>query len=264
MAEAKSDEVVRLLKRGLNHYGLGDVEAAIASWEEARRLDPENSAVRDYLETAYEELGRSPSSPAPSAKPAQPVQVVGEEDDTPHSLPEASTPPSPAGSGPESTTRTGPTDRAGAVAADRSDESFEARFSSLFEDEGSGDPETCDTLLQGALEAYRDGQVERAWEELDRAARSAPDRLDLRAYQELIRKRLMEGWGNEIGDQGRTLALKLELGELLQRDLQPDEGFLVSQIDGVLTIENLISLSTLDRFRTLQIVARLLREGIVE
>jgi len=28
--EVKREEVTRLLKRGLNHYGLGDLEAAIA------------------------------------------------------------------------------------------------------------------------------------------------------------------------------------------------------------------------------------------
>jgi hypothetical protein len=32
----------------------------------------------------------------------------------------------------------------------------------------------------------------------------------------------------------------------------------------MLTIENLLSLSSLDRFRTLEILARLIRDGIVE
>jgi tetratricopeptide (TPR) repeat protein len=255
MTDVKNDEVVRLLKRGLNHYGLGDVEAAIASWEEARGIDPDNSAVRDYLETAYEELGRAPAAGEEHPK------VVGDDDETPRSLPEGPAPSDSSSSGRESTTRTGPTYRA---APDPGDDSFEARFSSLFDDEGANGAERCDTLLRGALDAYREGRLEAAWQELDEAARGAPDRLDLRAYQELIRNRLMEAWAREIGDQGRSLTLKLDIGELLKRDLQPDEGFLVSQIDGVLTVENLLSVSTLDRFRTLQIIARLIREGIVE
>ena len=54
----RQKEVTRLLKRGLNHYGLGDLEAAIGCWEQARALDPENQAVHDYLQTAYEELAK--------------------------------------------------------------------------------------------------------------------------------------------------------------------------------------------------------------
>ena len=35
-----NQDVVRLLKQGLNHYGLGDLEAAIAAWEEASDTRP--------------------------------------------------------------------------------------------------------------------------------------------------------------------------------------------------------------------------------
>ena len=55
--EKTQRQVTRLLKRGLNHYGLGDLEEAIGCWEQARAVDPDNQAVHDYLETAYEELG---------------------------------------------------------------------------------------------------------------------------------------------------------------------------------------------------------------
>ena len=80
MADSENDAVVRLLKRGLNHYGLGDLEAAIASWEEARQLDPDNHAVRDYLETAYEEAGRPPTGGAGPALAEESIRPVGEED----------------------------------------------------------------------------------------------------------------------------------------------------------------------------------------
>jgi hypothetical protein len=52
--------------------------------------------------------------------------------------------------------------------------------------------------------------------------------------------------------------------DLKALNLQPDEGFLLSQIDGRVTIEELISLSSTDRVRTLETLARFLREGLVE
>lgn len=236
MAEGKNGAVVRLLKRGLNHYGLGDLEAAIAAWEEARGLDPDNHAVRDYLETAYEEAGRKPGG------------AVGDDDPTPVSEPDVDLEEAdPASADADTTYNAGPLEPPATP--------------SLAE---LSDPKNPDTLLEAALEAYRAGRLEEAWRELERAAQRDPSRLDLRAYQEMIRNNLMEQWAREIGDQGRTLQLKLDLSELMQRDLKPDEGFFVSQIDGSLSIENLINLSSLDRFRTLEIIARFIREGIVE
>ena len=58
MDDAKRDELSKLLRRGLNHYGLGELEAAIAYWERVCNLDPDNEAARDYLTSAYEEMGR--------------------------------------------------------------------------------------------------------------------------------------------------------------------------------------------------------------
>ena len=106
MDDARHAEVTRLLKRGLNHYGLGDLEAAISCWEQARALDPENQAVHDYLETAHEEQAARQKKAAPAKKavtppkPAargrarrslprssQPRAPVTDEDDTPKSGP---------------------------------------------------------------------------------------------------------------------------------------------------------------------------------
>ncbi|MFQ5699306.1 MAG: hypothetical protein ACE5IL_13610 [Myxococcota bacterium] len=258
MADASDDRVVRLLKRGLNHYGLGDLEAAIAAWEAAREIDPDNHAARDYLETAYEEAGREPpesgSAPAhvdiddatPKSLPELEVQI---DDPTPRSTPGVDSPaedPTPSDSHP-----------LGSLPAP---EAHPGAPRSLEEWIEMDDP---DTILEEALEAYRSGRLEDAWRALEGASERDPSRLDLRAYQEMVRNQLMEGWAHEIGDQGRVLRVKIEMADLMQMDLQPDEGFFLSQIDGALSIENLIHLSSLDRFRTLEILARLLREGIV-
>ena len=62
MGSARDSEITRLLKRGLKHYGLAELDAAIVCWEKARALEPGNRAARDYLETAYEERVESDPS----------------------------------------------------------------------------------------------------------------------------------------------------------------------------------------------------------
>lgn len=225
--------MTRLLKRGLNHYGLGDLDSAIACWEQARALDPENQAVHDYLETAYEENGgaRKQAAPAPPAAaklrngfPAPPAtrsspgKIVTDDDDTPKSGP-------------------------------------------IIEFETEEDP---DTQLQLALRAYKEGRFDDAWRELNDVAKAQPERLDVQGYLQLVRTERAQTWAREIGDQGRVLRSKISMAAIMKLKLKPDEGFMLAQIDGRLTIADLISLSTSDRVRTLEIIARLLRDQIVE
>ena len=215
MDEATREEVTRLLKRGLNHYGLGEIEAAIGCWEKARELDPTNRAAHDYLETAYEESG--------SPRPDDPVAALegseaSEDDDTPRTV--------------------------------------EPGLSGALSD-------APDTLLATALEAYKAGDLEAAWQRLRDVADQNPDRLDVQGYLAMVRSERAREWAREIGDQGRVLRSTRSTQELMSMNLSPDEGFLLSQIDGRLSIEELLNLAA-DRVRTLEILSKLLEQGVVE
>jgi hypothetical protein len=70
MAEPKEDKISRLLREGLDHYGLGSVAEAILIWEQILELDPDNAEAGDYLQTA--DRRRVPCSE--SSKKAQDAQ----------------------------------------------------------------------------------------------------------------------------------------------------------------------------------------------
>ncbi len=218
MDEATREEVTRLLRRGLNHYGLGDLEAAIGCWERAKELDPRNRAARDYLETAYEESGLRGEKAG-----FQPL----EEDDTPRTSD-------------------------GGIA---------------FADPESGlplsDDTAPDTRLADALGVYKSGNLDEAWDRLRTLAANEPDRLDIQGYLLMVRSERARQWARDIGDQGRALRRARTTQELMGLNLSPDEGFLLSQIDGNLSIEQLLNLSS-DRVRTLEIIAKFLKEGLAE
>jgi len=118
--------------------------------------------------------------------------------------------------------------------------------------------------LQLALQAYKEGRYDDAWRELNEVARSQPGRLDVQGYLQLVRTERAQTWAKEIGDQGRVLKRKITTAQIMQLKLKPDEGFMLAQIDGRLSIADLISLSTSDRVRTLEVIAKLLRDEIVE
>jgi tetratricopeptide (TPR) repeat protein len=210
-------EVTRLLKRGLNHYGLGDLEAAIASWEQALELDPKNRAAVDYLESAREELAKSVAAPR-VAKPRKKAPAVEVADKTPRTL-----------------------------------------DAILHASSGAG---PSDPVAQ-ALVLYKQGQLEEAYALLEDVSRREPSRLDVEGYLAMIRGKRARAWARTVGDQGRALRVAMSMDRIKKLDLRPDEGYLLGQIDGVTSIEQLLSMSR-DRVRALEIVARLLTERIVE
>jgi tetratricopeptide (TPR) repeat protein len=226
VAQRNQAEVTRLLKRGLAHYGVGELDAAIASWQEALKLDPTNRAAVDYLDAAREEAGyteprqkpRRPPAPVPIRRTSSQPLRNADEEDTPRTLDGVLEPSTPT---------------------------------------------TSDVQIQEALRAYREGDLERAHELLENVAREQPDRIDVEGYLTMVRGKRAKAWVKAIGDQGRIVRLVVPASRITGLQLRPDEGFLLSQVDGRTSIEQLLTLQT-DRVRALEIVARFLRERIVE
>lgn len=50
--ETTEETIQRLLREGLDLYGVDEVTAAIQTWQKVLELDPQNTAALDYLQTA--------------------------------------------------------------------------------------------------------------------------------------------------------------------------------------------------------------------
>ena len=273
MDDATRKEVTRLLKRGLNHYGLGDLDAAIGCWEKAQALDPSNRAVHDYLETAYEESGleRKPEPLAEGAslaeggnegEPLLDAEALPEEpfsNDAPLEFEARSF--DPVDEEPTPGTSRGHV----AFDDDETPRTFDGPPGTgpMANASGPSGDGPADSLIVSALDDYKEGRLDEAWDTLQQVADQWPERLDIQGYLAMVRAERARFWAREIGDQGRVLQLRRSMQELLDMNLKPDEGFLLSQIDGSLSIEELLNLST-DRVRTLEIIAKFLRENLVE
>ncbi len=227
MATDRNKEVTRLLKRGLNHYGLSDLGAAIECWERARAIDPENNAVHDYLANAYQERDQGLE-----------LEEVAEVDDDPTPLSELEQVEDAPDPNEISLTRA-----IGDVIVVKSEDHEE--------------------LIADALAAYKLGELDHAWKNLERVFKADPERLDVQGYLQLVGNARAEKWSKQVGDQGRTLRQNCSTEQMLKLKLDRDEGFMLSQVDGKVSIADLMSLSTCSRNRTLEVLARLIREKIV-
>jgi hypothetical protein len=75
MAESKEDKIQRLMREGLNHYGMGAVEEALRSWREVLRLDPDHPEARDFVATAEEAAHAAAPPSRPQKAAAREIEV---------------------------------------------------------------------------------------------------------------------------------------------------------------------------------------------
>lgn len=70
------DEADRLLRDGCTLYDMGQVEDALAKWERAHALAPDNTLVVDYINGARRDLGLAALEPGAAAAPTAPPAVT--------------------------------------------------------------------------------------------------------------------------------------------------------------------------------------------
>ena len=88
--------------------------------------------------------------------------------------------------------------------------------------------------------------------------------LEAEAMVELLRARLFRRYGRELGDLSRIPRVSGEGGDLQGRNLPPSAGFLLSMVDGMTPLSDLLSVSGMDRFEALRSIHRMHEAGILE
>jgi hypothetical protein len=85
------------------------------------------------------------------------------------------------------------------------------------------------------------------------------------AMVELLRATLYTAYRNELGGLSQVPRIVGETAESLRsRNLPPSAGFLLSMVDGMTPLSDLISLSGMDRFEALRSVCRMREAQILE
>jgi tetratricopeptide (TPR) repeat protein len=191
VSTSDEQEIDQLLKKGLDHYGVGEVSEAMQAWEQALALDPNNEQASDYVDNA--DRRRKPAA-----------------------LEDGAT----AGS-----------------------------FHDLV---SHGQRLVAGNNLEGALQLF------------SRAESADVAALELGATVDLVRSCLLREYREEIGGRDAQPALRADSEALEQINLPADAGFMLSLVDGLTKLEDLVSLSGMDKFDAVRILRSLWRAGLVE
>ena len=90
------------------------------------------------------------------------------------------------------------------------------------------------------------------------------DCLEAEAMIELLRAGLFTRYRTELGDFSQVPRLAGDPSAVQGRNLPPSAGFLLSMVDGLTPISDLVSVSGMDRFEAVRFICQMHEAGILE
>jgi tetratricopeptide (TPR) repeat protein len=118
--------------------------------------------------------------------------------------------------------------------------------------------------LPEAIALLRAGELQQGLELLETLVGREPNDLEAQAFLELTRGALLRSYRARVGRGAAAPRVRIAPAEVMKYNLPAAAGFLLSLIDGRLSVEELLAVSGMDPFETLRALTNLLDAGIVE
>ena len=285
-----------LLLEGLDHYRKGRMLEAVRAWEEAYLLEPTNLRAREFLRSALERIHAhmGPGRPAAAAANGQPAAAAQTghpwlpasrpaADLPPPSMPwitESFTPPPPPGQraapsfmeSPEASTpddQRSPWDDGPSVAIPQAEDAGDEASGAwnihkeALPIEAVADDET-DVWMRGARELVGLNDFSGALELLGKILARAPGDKEAQQMHDLCEHNLTLMYESKIGAMEGRPRMAIPPDEVIWLNLDPRAGFVLAQIDGEVSFEDLYAICGLKRLDTARILCQLLEEGVMK
>lgn len=120
-----------------------------------------------------------------------------------------------------------------------------------------------DALMGGARDRFDLGDFSGSLALVEQVLAKEPDHAEARRYEQRNKATLLLMYQSKLGDLSRRPKLLTSPEEVIWMNMHHQAGFLVSQVDGDLSFEDLIDVSGLSRFDALRIMAELVQKGVI-
>ncbi len=119
------------------------------------------------------------------------------------------------------------------------------------------------SLIREAKSQIQTGSYEEAMDLLEQVLDVEPDNIEAQSFYEMSKGKQLKNYIREAGDISEVPTLAKGPGELMSYNLTKETGFILSLIDGNTTLDDIISLSGMDRFSAYRNIVILKRMGII-
>jgi hypothetical protein len=117
--------------------------------------------------------------------------------------------------------------------------------------------------MEGARELFALGDFSGSLEMIEKILKVDPAHAEARAYLEQNEATLIAMYESKLSPSTAVPRLAIQPEEVMWLNLDHRAGFLLAQIDGTVSYEDLFALSGLPRLDTARILATLLQEGVI-
>jgi hypothetical protein len=124
--------------------------------------------------------------------------------------------------------------------------------------------DSTDSARQRITECFDVGDYSGCLELAETFLKESPDDEAVTQLVDKCRRVLMQMYESRIGAFDRAPRKAITEEELIWRNLDPLSGFIAATVDGMMTFEDIIDISTVSRFETCRILSQLLQDGIIE
>lgn len=118
-------------------------------------------------------------------------------------------------------------------------------------------------LLDEAIRLIGKNQLEPAYELLQMVLNDDPDNEKAQKFLDTTRGLLLKDYLAEIGDTSYIINLKKSMEDIMKINLTKESAYILSMVDGNLSIEDILTLTGMDKFIFMRNLAMLLRNDIV-
>jgi hypothetical protein len=212
-----------LLLEGLDEYRRGNMQAAVKAWEEAYTLEPTNPRAREFLHSALERIYAQMGT-------GKKLPALEGAQPKPITLSPDTLPPR---------ARAVPT----AAAAPGGNEG--------------------DVLLSGAKDLIAQKDFDGALELLGKVLHAEPQNPQALKLRDECTAELTRLFEARLGGLAQRPRVLLKPDEIRWLDLDPRAGFVLAQIDGAVSYEDLYDICGLQRLDTVRILAQLVEEKVI-
>jgi CRP-like cAMP-binding protein len=120
-----------------------------------------------------------------------------------------------------------------------------------------------ETLMTGARELFSLGDFSGSLELVEKVLQQNPTHEGARAYLKRNEATLLKMYESKLGRLGDVPRQLVPADEVIWLNMHHRAGFILSQVDGTLSYEDILDVSGMDRFDTIRILAELVANGII-
>lgn len=119
------------------------------------------------------------------------------------------------------------------------------------------------TMVQGAIDLMGLDDHSGAMDLILKAQKIAPDHPDVRQLRERSERTLLKMYESKLGRLDAVPRVLLKQDEVIWLNLDHRAGFVLAQIDGTISFEDLFAVSGMSRLDTARILAQLKEQGVI-